>query len=90
MKEQIARGANLEKGNIIKRAKALVPILIPLFISSFKRASDLALAMESRCYRGGDGRTKMRPLKYAKRDFIAYLCVILFVIIELWIVFMLK
>ncbi len=73
MKAQIARGADFESGNIFKKAKALVPLLVPLFISAFRRANDLAMAMEARCYRGGDGRTKMKPLVYKKRDFLAYL-----------------
>jgi len=76
MKAQIARGADFESGNLIKRAKALVPLLVPLFISAFRRANDLATAMEARCYRGGEGRTKMKPLKYEKRDLIAYLCIV--------------
>lgn len=75
MKAQIARGADFESGNIVKRAKALVPLLVPLFISAFRRANDLAMAMEARCYRGGDGRTKMKPLVYKKRDFLAYGCI---------------
>lgn len=73
MKAQIARGADFESGNIFKKAKALVPLLVPLFISAFRRANDLAMAMEARCYRGGDGRTKMKPLIYKKRDILAYL-----------------
>lgn len=73
MKAQMARGADFESGNIIKRAKSLVPILVPLFISAFRRADDLAMAMEARCYHGGDGRTKMKPLKYKKHDFAAYI-----------------
>lgn len=73
MKAQIARGADFESGNIFKKAKALVPLLVPLFISAFRRANDLAMAMEARCYRGGDGRTKMKPLIYKKRDGMAYL-----------------
>lgn len=73
MKAQIARGADFESGNIFKKAKALVPLLVPLFISAFRRANDLAMAMEARCYRGGDGRTKMKPLIYKKRDALAYL-----------------
>jgi len=73
MKAQIARGADFESGNLIKRAKALIPLLVPLFVSAFRRANDLATAMEARCYRGGEGRTKMKPLKYKKRDGIAYL-----------------
>lgn len=78
MKAQIARGADFESGNIIHRAKALVPLLVPLFISAFRRANDLAMAMEARCYRGGDGRTKMKPLIYQKRDKLAYLCILVY------------
>lgn len=72
MKAQIARGADFESGNLIKKAKAMVPLLVPLFISAFRRANDLAMAMEARCYRGGDNRTKMKPLIYKGRDFAAY------------------
>lgn len=72
MKAQIARGADFESGNLIKKAKSLVPLLVPLFISAFRRANDLAMAMEARCYRGGDHRTKMKPLKYKRRDAAAY------------------
>jgi len=75
MKAQLARGADFESGNVIKKAKALVPVLVPLFISAFRRANDLAMAMEARCYHGGKGRTQMKPLKYAKRDLAAYLVV---------------
>ncbi len=75
MKAQIARGADFESGGLIKRAKALVPLLVPLFISAFRRANDLAMAMEARCYRGGDGRTKMKPLVYKRRDYLAYLVI---------------
>ena len=78
MKAQMARGADFESGNIIKRAKALVPLLVPLFVSAFRRANDLAMAMEARCYRGGEGRTKMKPLKYVGRDYIAYVIVWLY------------
>ena len=73
MKAQLARGADFESGNLLKKAKAMVPLLVPLFISAFRRANDLALAMEARCYNGGAGRTKMKPLKYEKRDGAAYL-----------------
>lgn len=73
MKAQIARGADFESGNLIKKAKAMVPLLVPLFISAFRRANDLAMAMEARCYQGGRGRTKMKPLIYKKRDWLAYL-----------------
>lgn len=85
MKAQQARGADFETGGLIKRAKAMVPILVPLFISAFRRASDLAMAMEARCYRGGKGRTKMKPLKYKGRDamtlvvFVAYLTAVVMV-----------
>ena len=72
MKAQIARGADFESGNLIKKAKAMVPLLVPLFISAFRRANDLAMAMEARCYQGGEGRTKMKPLQYRKRDYAAY------------------
>lgn len=72
MKAQIARGADFESGNLIKKAKALVPLLVPLFISAFRRANDLAMAMEARCYRGGEHRTKMKPLQYKTRDYIGY------------------
>lgn len=78
MKAQIARGADFESGNLVKKAKALVPLLVPLFISAFRRANDLAMAMEARCYRGGEGRTKMKPLVYKKRDWIAYACLLLY------------
>ncbi len=78
MKAQQARGADFESGGLIKKARALVPLLVPLFISAFRRANDLAMAMEARCYRGGNGRTKMKPLKYHVRDLIAYLVLILF------------
>ncbi len=72
MKAQIARGADLESGNLIQRTKAMVPILVPLFVSAFRRANDLAMAMEARCYQGGDGRTKMKPLIYRGKDYAAY------------------
>jgi energy-coupling factor transport system permease protein len=78
MKAQIARGADFESGNLIKRAKALVPLLVPLFISAFRRANDLAMAMEARCYRGGEGRTKMKPLIYRKQDKIGYLIIVIY------------
>lgn len=81
MKAQLARGADFETGNIIKRAKGLVPILVPLFVSAFRRANDLALAMEARCYHGGEGRTKMYPLSYETRDRIAYIIIIAILII---------
>lgn len=73
MKAQIARGADFESGNIIQKAKAMVPLLVPLFISAFRRANDLAMAMESRCYHGGDDRTQMKPLRYRGIDRVGYL-----------------
>ena len=73
MKAQLARGADLESGNVLKRAKAMLPILIPLFVNSFRRAEELALAMESRCYHGGEGRTRLRILKFHWNDLIAFL-----------------
>jgi len=83
MKAQIARGADFESGNLIKRAKAMVPLLVPLFISAFRRANDLAMAMEARCYRGGDGRTKMKPLIYKRRDRIGYLCIFCYLAVSI-------
>ena len=71
MKAQMARGADFESGNLISRAKSLIPILVPLFISSFRRADELAMAMESRCYKGGEGRTRMKQLKVTNKDYIA-------------------
>jgi energy-coupling factor transport system permease protein len=74
MKAQMARGADFQSGNIIQRAKNLIPILVPLFISSFRRADELAMAMEARCYTGGEGRTRMKQLKLTNRDFVASVC----------------
>ncbi len=71
MKAQMARGADFESGNLIARAKAMVPLLVPLFVSAFRRAGDLAMAMESRCYHGGENRTRLRVLKITKNDWIA-------------------
>lgn len=78
MKAQMARGADFETGGIFKRAKSLIPLLVPLFVSAFRRANDLAMAMEARCYRGGNGRTKMKPLRYKGRDYIAYLILLFY------------
>ena len=77
MSAQKARGADFETGNLFQRVKALVPILIPLFISSFRRADELATAMECRCYHGGEGRTKMKLLHYTRLDFEAFIVGIL-------------
>ena len=81
MKAQMARGADFEHGNLVQKAKAMVPLLVPLFVSAFRRAEDLAMAMEARCYNGGEGRTKMKPLKYEQRDRNAYIVSILFLIL---------
>ena len=78
MSAQRARGADFETGSLIQRAKALIPILVPLFVSSFRRADDLAVAMESRCYHGGEGRTRMKVLSYSKEDFAAFVLAALF------------
>jgi energy-coupling factor transport system permease protein len=71
MKAQMARGASFQEGNILRRARALLPVLVPLFLSAFRRADELALAMEARAYRGGEGRTRMRELRFARRDVAA-------------------
>ena len=71
MKAQKARGADFERGNIVQRLRAVVPILVPLFLSAFRRADELALAMEARCYRGGEGRTQMKELRAERLDYTA-------------------
>ena len=78
MSAQRARGADFESGNLMQRAKAMIPLLVPLFISAFRRADELAVAMECRCYHGGEGRTRLRQLKYGGNDWIA---LILFLVI---------
>lgn len=78
MKAQMARGADFESGNIFRKAKAMIPLLVPLFVSAFRRANDLAMAMEARCYNGGAGRTKMKPLCYKRHDYIAYAVLFLY------------
>lgn len=77
MKAQQARGADFESGNLIRRAKAMIPIIVPLFVSAFHIAMDLAMAMEARCYRGGKGRTRMNEIRFGKRDALAVLCLVL-------------
>lgn len=79
MSAQKARGADMESGSIIKRIKALIPVLVPLFVSAFRRAYELATAMECRCYRGGDGRTRMKQMKMSKYDVIAFIAVVLLI-----------
>ena len=81
MKAQSARGADFESGRLFERAKAMVPLLVPLFVSAFRRAGDLAMAMEARCYHGGEGRTRLHVLKVEKRDWIAILITALFIVL---------
>lgn len=83
MKAQMARGADFESGNLIHKVKNMVPLLVPLFVSAFRRADDLAMAMEARCYNGGEGRTKMKPLKYMARDHKAYAIIFAYFIVIL-------
>ena len=85
MKAQLARGADFESGNLLKKAKSMVPLLVPLFVSAFRRANDLAMAMEARCYHGGAGRTKMKPLKYRRLDGAAYIIVFVYFAIVIWL-----
>ena len=80
MKAQIARGADFESGSLLKKAKNMIPLLIPLFISAFRRSNELAMAMEARCYFGGEGRTKMKPLHYMLPDAVAYVILILYLV----------
>ena len=81
MKAQMARGVDFETGGLIKKAKNMIPLLVPLFVSAFRRANDLAMAMEARCYMGGDTRTRMKPLKYKRRDIVSYLVLLIYVVI---------
>lgn len=79
MKAQSARGVDFQEGNIFAKLKKLLPILIPLFVSAIRRSEELALAMDARCYHGGEGRTKMKPLQYKKRDAFAYVFVMIYI-----------
>ncbi|KRQ87266.1 Energy-coupling factor transporter transmembrane protein EcfT [Caloramator mitchellensis] len=81
MKAQMARGADFDSGSIVKKAKGLIPVLVPLFISAFRRADELALAMEARCYKGGEGRTRLKQLRVSYRDYIAITLFLVFSII---------
>ena len=81
MKAQIARGADFESGNIIKKTKSLIPVIIPLFVSAFRRANNLAQAMEARCYNGGEGRTRLNPLKYRRADIAAYVLLVIYAVL---------
>ena len=80
---QLARGADFDSGGLIRKAKGMIPILIPLFVSAFKRAADLATAMEARCYHGGEGRTRMNPLTYEADDIKAYVTAAAFLVITI-------
>ena len=85
MKAQMARGADFETGNLFARAKAMIPLLVPLFVSAFRRAGELAMAMEARCYHGGENRTRLRKLEIAKNDYIAggaVLALMLLIVLE--------
>ncbi len=81
MNAQMARGADFDKGNLIEKAQSLVPLLVPLFVSAFRRANELAIAMESRCYSSANNRTKLHPLKYANIDYITYTILALFIVL---------
>ncbi|HHW91838.1 MAG TPA: energy-coupling factor transporter transmembrane protein EcfT [Firmicutes bacterium] len=89
MKAQMARGADFDTGNIIQRARGMVPLLVPLFISAFRRADELAMAMEARCYRGGEGRTRLKQLEMASRDYytmVLMVAILVFAVVErLWL-----
>ena len=81
MDAQAARGAKFGEGSIIEKCKGVITLLLPLFLMTVRRSSDLAMAMEARCYHGGEGRTKMKPLKYCRKDRIAYITVIAYVVL---------
>lgn len=83
MKAQLARGADFESGNIVRRLRNMVPILVPLFASALRRSNELAYAMDARCYHGGKGRTKMKPLQYERRDFVGYGILLLYLTVLL-------
>jgi len=85
MKAQTARGADFESGNIVKRAKGLIPLLVPLFVSAFRIAADLAMAMESRCYRGGEGRTRMNGMAFCKADLVASIILIAYLSLTIYL-----
>ncbi len=80
MKAQMARGVDFKEGNVFERLRKLMPIIVPLFVSAIRRSNELALAMDARCYHGGEGRTKMKPLEYKRSDYIAYFIVVVYLI----------
>ena len=85
MKATAPRGADFDTGSMFERAKSFIPVLIPLFVSAFRRADDLALAMEARCYRGGEGRTRMKQMKLSKVDYKIALSFLLFEIVLIYV-----
>ena len=89
MKAQMSRGVDFESGNILERGKKLIPVLVPLFIAAIRRASDLAIAMDARCYNGGEGKTRLHPLVYKKQDYAAYGIMLLYVAIMIFCSFIL-
>ena len=89
MKAQMSRGVDFESGNILERGKKLIPVLVPLFIAAIRRASDLAMAMDARCYNGGEGKTRLHPLVYKKQDYAAYGIMLLYVVIMIFFSFIL-
>ena len=89
MKAQMSRGVDFESGNILERGKNLIPVLVPLFIAAIRRASDLAMAMDARCYNGGEGKTRLHPLVYKKQDYAAYGIMLLYVAIMIFCSFIL-
>lgn len=84
MKAQMARGADFDSGGILARAKSLIPLLVPLFLSAFRRADELAMAMEARCYRGGENRTRMKQLQMNSRDYVAFIIISIFIGLSLF------
>ena len=89
MKAQMSRGVDFVSGNILERGKKLIPVLVPLFIAAIRRASDLAMAMDARCYNGGEGKTRLHPLVYKKQDYAAYGIMLLYVAIMIFCSFIL-
>jgi energy-coupling factor transport system permease protein len=84
MKAQMARGADFESGGLLSRAKSLIPLLVPLFLSSFRRADELAMAMEARCYRGGENRTRMKQLMMGYSDYFAFVVIVFFLVVTIY------
>lgn len=85
MKAQMSRGASFEEGNLLQKARQIIPVLVPLFVSSVRRASELAYAMEARGYHGGSGRTKLHPLSYERRDYLAYGIILIYLLLMIFL-----